>query len=153
MLLVVFCRVRRTAALRERSVTVPPRRRERGAAVRVRAAAVCCQQHHRFHTELLLDNGRSEIAYVVVIFKKTRGKYRPLPWLALQPDGAGDGNGRAYLLQADRQTRLQAPGFRRDARPDLTDRDWSRDVDRYWGRMVGRDAGKANRLPPPSPSH
>lgn len=102
--------------------------------------------------DLLLDTGRGEVAYVVVTFKETRGKYHPLPWRALQPDGAGDGNGRTYLLQADRETRLQAPGFRRDAWPDLTDRDWSRDVDRFWGRMIGRDAGKANRLPPPSSS-
>jgi hypothetical protein len=71
-------------------------------------------------------------------------KYHAIPWKALQP---GD-DGTYYILHADRETISQAPGFDRGKWPDLTERSWSEDVDRYWSRRVGQGMADANRLPP-----
>lgn len=87
--------------------------------------------------DLMLDGARGEIAYAVVSFDGVTGagrKYHAIPWQTLQPAEGG----RYYVLNADRETLSQAPGFDRKDWPDMADRKWSADVDRYWTRMVGR---------------
>jgi hypothetical protein len=97
--------------------------------------------------DLILGSTRGDIAYAVVAFGGVMGvgtKYHAIPWKALQP---GD-DGTYYILHADRETISQAPGFERGKWPDLTERSWSEDVDRYWSRRVGQGMADANRLPP-----
>ncbi len=87
--------------------------------------------------DLVLDARRGEVAYAVVSFGGAMGvghKYHAIPWQALEP---GD-DGRYYVLHADRETISQAPGFDKAKWPDMADRRWSADIDRYWSRMVGR---------------
>ena len=102
--------------------------------------------------DILLDGRRGEIAYAVVSFGgmgSAGEKYHPIPWRALEPSD----DGKYYVLHADREVIVQAPGFERGKWPDLADQRWSADVDRYWSRMVGRGSPEGNnRLPPPSPS-
>ncbi|WP_420476699.1 PRC-barrel domain-containing protein [Noviherbaspirillum sp. ST9] len=87
--------------------------------------------------DLILDGGRGEVAYAVVNFGGVMGvgkKFHAIPWQALQP--SDDGN--YYILHADRETISQAPGFDKARWPDMTDRKWNAEIDRYWSRMVGR---------------
>lgn len=87
--------------------------------------------------DLMLDSARGEIAYAVVSFDGVTGsgrKYHAIPWQVLQPAEGG----RYYVLNADRETLSQAPGFDRKNWPDMADQKWSADIDRYWTRMVGR---------------
>jgi sporulation protein YlmC with PRC-barrel domain len=87
--------------------------------------------------DLILDGGRGEIAYAVVNFGGVMGvgkKFHAVPWQALNP--SDDGN--YYILRADRETISQAPGFDKARWPDMTDRKWTGEIDRYWSRMVGR---------------
>jgi hypothetical protein len=87
--------------------------------------------------DLILDGGRGEIAYAVVNFGGVLGvgkKFHAIPWTALQP--SDDGN--YYILHADRETIAQAPGFDKARWPDMADRKWNAEIDRYWSRMVGR---------------
>lgn len=87
--------------------------------------------------DLILDGGRGEISYAVVNFGGVMGvgkKFHAIPWQALEP--SDDGN--YYILRADSETISQAPGFDKARWPDMTDRKWNAEIDRYWSRMVGR---------------
>lgn len=87
--------------------------------------------------DLILDGARGEIAYAVVNFGGVMGvgkKFHPVPWQALRP--SDDGN--YYILHADRETISQAPGFDKARWPDMADRQWNAEIERYWSRMVGR---------------
>ena len=87
--------------------------------------------------DMVLDGGRGEIAYAVVSFGGVMGvgqKYHAIPWQVLK---AAD-NGMYYVLNADRETISQAPGFDKGDWPDMADSRWSADIERYWSRKVGR---------------
>lgn len=97
--------------------------------------------------DLILGSSRGDIAYAVVSFGGVLGvgnRYHAIPWQALQPNE----DGGYYVLHADRETLNQAPGFDRGKWPDMADRSWRADVDRYWSRRVGRGLADSNRLPP-----
>jgi sporulation protein YlmC with PRC-barrel domain len=108
--------------------------------------------------DLVLDADRGEVAYAIVNFGGVMGvgaKYHALPWQTLE---ASD-DGKYYVLHADRETIMQAPGFDRGRWPDMADRKWAAETDRYWSRMVGRAPSRNNRLsaspgvaPPPAQS-
>ncbi len=96
--------------------------------------------------DLMLDSQRGEVAYAVVSFSEGLGigmKLYAVPWQVLQPSD----DGKSYILHADKETIAMAPGFDKARWPDMSDRTWSADVERYWSRMVGRGFG-SNRLPP-----
>lgn len=89
--------------------------------------------------DLILDGPRGEIAYAVVNFGGVMGvgrKFHAIPWRALEP---GD-SGNYYILHADRETIDLAPGFDKGRWPDMTDRKWRDEIDRYWSRMAGKGA-------------
>lgn len=101
--------------------------------------------------DLMLDERRGEIAYVVVSFGDVMGsgrKYHAIPWQALDPSD----DGRFYVLGADRDTIVMAPGFDKAKWPDMADRKWSDEVDHYWRRMVGSGTSGNNRLSTPGVS-
>ena len=101
--------------------------------------------------DLILDGGRGEVAYAVVSFGGVMGvgrKFHAIPWQALQP--SDDGN--FYILHADRETINQAPGFDKARWPDMTDRKWNAEIDRYWSRMVGRGNTGDRNMSSGSPS-
>ena len=90
--------------------------------------------------DLILDGARGEIAYAVVNFGGVMGvgkKFHAIPWQALEPSD----DGKYYILHADRETINQAPGFDKARWPDMADRKWNAEIDRYWSRMVGRGHG------------
>lgn len=95
--------------------------------------------------DLILGSARGDIAYAVIGSGGMAGvgtRYRAVPWQALQ---ASD-DGRYYVLNADRATLDNAPGFDRARWPDLADSEWRAEVDRYWARMVGHGQVESNRL-------
>jgi len=100
--------------------------------------------------DLILDGGRGEIAYAVVSFGGVMGvgkKFHAIPWQALQPSD----NGNHYILHADRETISQAPGFDKARWPDMADRNWNAEIDRYWSRKVGRGGAGDQGISPASP--
>ncbi len=101
--------------------------------------------------DLILDGGRGEVAYGVVSFGGVLGvgnKFHAIPWQALQP--SDDGN--YYILHADRETISQAPGFDKARWPDMSDKKWRQEIDRYWSRMVGKGSGGNNSISSGSPT-
>lgn len=89
--------------------------------------------------DLVFDSGRGEVAYAVVSFGGVMGvgnKYHAIPWQALKPSD----DGKYYVLNADKETITQAPGFDKGNWPNMADQKWNADIDRYWSRMVGRGA-------------
>lgn len=89
--------------------------------------------------DLILDGARGEIAYAVVNFGGVMGvgrKFHAIPWRALEPSDKGN----YYILHADSETIDQAPGFDKGRWPDMADRNWRDEIDRYWSRMVGKGA-------------
>lgn len=101
--------------------------------------------------DLMLDSRRGEIAYAVLSFGGVMGvgeKYHAIPWTALSPSD----DGRFYVLHADKQTIAGAPGFDKSKWPDMADRKWSGEIDRYWRSMVGTGTAGSNRLGAPGVS-
>lgn len=95
--------------------------------------------------DLILDGGRGEIAYAVVSFGGVLGvgrKYHAVPWRVLEPDDSG----RFYILHADRETISLAPGFDKARWPDMADRKWGEEIERYWSRTVGSRSPSEQRL-------
>jgi sporulation protein YlmC with PRC-barrel domain len=94
--------------------------------------------------DLILDTRRGEVAYAVINFGGVLGvgaKYHAVPWQTLERSD----NGRYYILRADRKTIADAPSFDRGRWPDMSSQAWSKAVDSYWSRALGKP-GAANTL-------
>lgn len=99
--------------------------------------------------DLVLGSRRGEIAYAVVSSGGVMGvgqRFHAVPWASLEPRG----NGRYYVLNADRATLNAAPAFDLARWPDLADQGWRDEVDSYWARNVGHAVSAGNE-PPPAP--
>ncbi|HLA75208.1 MAG TPA: PRC-barrel domain-containing protein [Gammaproteobacteria bacterium] len=78
-----------------------------------------------------LDEGR--IAYAVLSFGGFLGmgdKLFAIPWSALTIDA----DEHAFVLDVDKDTLENAPGFDKDNWPDMADRRWGEQVYSYYGR-------------------
>jgi sporulation protein YlmC with PRC-barrel domain len=83
--------------------------------------------------EIMLDIQTGRIAYAVLSFGGFLGignKLFAVPWSALQID-TGE---HEFILDVDRGTLENAPGFDKDDWPDMTDPDFVRDVSEYYGK-------------------
>ncbi|NLD71633.1 MAG: PRC-barrel domain containing protein [Chloroflexi bacterium] len=91
--------------------------------------------------ELMLDLQEGRIAYAVLSFGGVLGlgdKLFAIPWpaLSLRPDE------HAFVLNVDKDTLKNAPGFDKDHWPDADDLDWLAQVyrhyghDPYWDRTI-----------------
>lgn len=96
--------------------------------------------------DIVLDSDRGEVAYVVASFGAGvgSGKYHAVPWKALRVSD----DGKYYVLNADRETVMKSPAFDRGNWPDMADRKWGAEVNRYWDRTVGQ--ASSDRISPNS---
>jgi len=82
--------------------------------------------------ELMIDIGSGCIGYAVLSFGGFLGmgnKLFAVPWRALQVNVAD----REFLLDVDRQTLENAPGFDKDNWPDMADPDWGAQIHSHYG--------------------
>jgi sporulation protein YlmC with PRC-barrel domain len=83
--------------------------------------------------EIMLDIQTGRIAYAVLSFGGFLGignKLLAVPWSALQIDTSE----HEFILDVDRGTLENAPGFDKDNWPDMTDPGFDRDVCEYYGK-------------------
>lgn len=83
--------------------------------------------------ELMLDLDSGRIAYVVVSFGGFLGigdKLFAIPWDAFTID-VGE---QEFILDVDRQTLENAPGFDKNNRPDMADSAWASKVHTHYGQ-------------------
>ena len=82
--------------------------------------------------EIMLDMGSGRVAYAVLSFGGFLGiwdKLFAVPWEALQPDPVRDG----FVLNVDRETLENAPGFDKDNWPTFSDPAWGTQIHTYYG--------------------
>lgn len=82
--------------------------------------------------EIMLDTRSGRVAYAVLSFGGFLGigeKLFAVPWNALKLD---TGNKR-FVLDTDKERLKSAPGFDKDAWPDMVDRSWETQVHAFYG--------------------
>jgi sporulation protein YlmC with PRC-barrel domain len=85
-------------------------------------------------TDLMIDPADGRIAFAVLSHGGVLGipmRFVAVPFRALTP---GHEN-KVFLLDVSKEKIAAAPSFDRDHWPDLRNRDWSRDIYRYYGQM------------------
>ncbi len=83
--------------------------------------------------ELMIDLRTGRVSYAVLSFGGVLGigdKLFAIPWHALQvlPDE------HAFLLEIDKETLRNAPGFDKDNWPNMADSRWSTEIYNYYGQ-------------------
>jgi sporulation protein YlmC with PRC-barrel domain len=81
--------------------------------------------------DIMLDPGSSRIAYAVLSFGGFLGmgdKHFAIPWDSLEVDSMNEG----FILNVDKQTLEDAPGFDKNDRPDFTDRTWGESIHQHY---------------------
>ena len=82
--------------------------------------------------ELMVDIPSGKIAYAVLSFGGVLGignKLFAVPWNALTVDE----DEKCLILNADKKTLENAPGFDKDNWPDMADTTWGSEVSRFYG--------------------
>ena len=82
--------------------------------------------------EIMLDVSGGEIAYAVLSFGSFLGlgeKLFAVPWSALKLDTEN----KRFILNIDKERLKNAPGFDKDAWPNLADPTWANDIHSYYG--------------------
>lgn len=80
--------------------------------------------------DIMIDLESGAIAYAVLSFGGFLGfgdKHFPVPWEVL----AIDLDSGEFILDVDKETLEEAPGFKKDERPDVT-YDWLADIYQYY---------------------
>ncbi|HVR73732.1 MAG TPA: PRC-barrel domain-containing protein [Planctomycetota bacterium] len=82
--------------------------------------------------DIMIDVSSGRIAYAVLSFGGFLGfgsKLFALPWSALKVDISRN----IFVLEVPRERLEKAPGFDKDAWPDMADAVWARGVHSYYG--------------------
>ena len=82
--------------------------------------------------EIMLDVKSGRIAYAVLAVGGFLGigeKYFAVPWRAL----ALDADRKCFVLDVDKDTLANAPGFDKDHWPSMADETWAAEVHRFYG--------------------
>ncbi len=88
--------------------------------------------------EIMLDMRSGRVAYAVLSFGGFLGmgdKLFAVPWQALTLDTMN----KRFTLDVDKDRLTGAPGFDKDAWPDMADANWARDVHAYYGTTPYQD--------------
>lgn len=92
--------------------------------------------------EIMLDMQTGQVAYAVLAFGGFLGmgeKLFAVPWQALQLDTAN----KRFQLNVDKGRLATAPGFNKDAWPDMADMQWANAIHSFYGTDPGRPGGPA----------
>lgn len=82
--------------------------------------------------EIMIDVPTGRVAYAVLSFGGFLGmgdKLFAVPWSALTLDTVN----HRFVLDVSKERLTEAPGFDKDAWPDMADRTWVKDVHAYYG--------------------
>jgi sporulation protein YlmC with PRC-barrel domain len=82
--------------------------------------------------EIMLDMASGRVAYAVLAFGGFLGMHEKLfavPWQALQLDNAH----HRFVLNVEKERLKTAPGFNKDAWPDMSDVAWASEVHTFYG--------------------
>jgi sporulation protein YlmC with PRC-barrel domain len=82
--------------------------------------------------EIMLDIPSGQVAYAVLSFGGFLGmgdKLFAIPWSRLTVDE----NRKVFILDVDKETLENAPGFDKNHWPDMTDRSWGSQIYSYYG--------------------
>jgi len=82
--------------------------------------------------EIMLDMRSGHVAYAVLSFGGLLGmgdKLFAVPWSALKLDTVNE----RFVLNAEKSKLESAPGFDKDAWPDMADLSWERGIHTYYG--------------------
>jgi hypothetical protein len=81
---------------------------------------------------VMIDKVSGKVAYAVMSFGGFLGigdRYHPLPWTTLTYDSRQGG----YVVDLDQSMLEEAPSYSTTEMPDWSDREWSRQVQDYYG--------------------
>jgi len=95
--------------------------------------------------EIMLDMQTGQVAYAVLAFGGFLGmgeKLFAVPWQALHLDTAN----HRFVLNVDKDRLKSAPGFDKDAWPDMSDVQWASQIHTFYGTDPKR-AGAPGRWP------
>jgi PRC-barrel domain len=87
--------------------------------------------------EIMLDMNTGQVAYAVLAFGGFLGmgeKLFAVPWQALHLDTAN----HRFVLNVDKERLKTAPGFNKDAWPDMSDIGWANQVHTFYGTDPNR---------------
>jgi len=82
--------------------------------------------------EIMLDMNTGQVAYAVLAFGGFLGmgeKLFAVPWQALHLDTVN----KRFVLDIDKQRLQSAPGFDKDAWPDMADTQWANQIHAFYG--------------------
>jgi PRC-barrel domain len=87
--------------------------------------------------EIMLDLGAGRVAYAVLSFGGFLGvgdKLFSVPWKALQMKMHEGEFTHEFILDVDRQTLENAPGFSKHHWPDMADANWGADLQTHYAQ-------------------
>ena len=87
--------------------------------------------------EIMLDMRSGRVAYAVLSFGGILGmgdKLFAVPWSALKLDTVN----KRFVLNVDKKRLESAPGFDKDAWPNMADSSWEKDIHGYYGTQPHR---------------
>lgn len=87
--------------------------------------------------EIMLDMSTGQVAYAVLSFGGFLGmgeKLFAVPWQALHLDTAN----KRFVLNIDKERLKTAPGFNKDAWPDMSDITWANQIHSFYGTDISR---------------
>ncbi|HEX8789232.1 MAG TPA: PRC-barrel domain-containing protein [Telluria sp.] len=82
--------------------------------------------------EIMLDMNTGQVSYAVLAFGGFLGmgeKLFAVPWQALHLDTAN----KRFVLNIDKERLKTAPGFDKDAWPDMSDMTWAKQIHSFYG--------------------
>lgn len=88
--------------------------------------------------EIMLDMRTGKVAYAVMSFGGFLGmgdKLFAVPWTALTLDTVNE----RFVLNVEKEHLANAPGFEKDAWPDMTDAAWVNELHSYYGTKAYQD--------------
>ncbi|MDB5935985.1 MAG: hypothetical protein JWQ01_3329 [Massilia sp.] len=93
--------------------------------------------------EIMIDMRNGQVAYAVLSFGGMLGigeKLFAVPWQALQLDTVN----KRFVLDISKDRLESAPGFDKDAWPDMTDPSWSNQIHNFYGTDASRSGSMGN---------
>lgn len=90
--------------------------------------------------EIMLDMNTGQVAYAVLAFGGFLGmgeKLFAVPWQALHLDTAN----HRFVLNVEKERLKNAPGFNKDAWPDMSDINWAKQIHTFYGTDPSRAGG------------
>ena len=90
--------------------------------------------------EIMLDMQTGQVAYAVLAFGGLMGmgeKLFAVPWQALHLDTAN----KRFLLNVDKDRLKTAPGFNKDAWPNMADIQWASEIHGFYGTAPSQARG------------